>query len=314
MISVARKRVDEELFERNVSMLDREIARRAEKRIAVFSEPAFTQAERLLAAAKRGISRRELLPSLADALPSPLLHDSVLPENRALLTSAFSPLAALDRVAFIRALLERLTFLGAPIVLHELLDIKEPVAERVAYFRNPYTDEAYDSFAAAMKNPTVQYTDSFRASSEAVREGSAGFCILPVENTAGELAAFADMADEFGLVRVATARVFHADGTDVTHFALYAAAFPAIPGKEATLLRFSARLPDDCALAAHIGALSPLGASLLRFSAEETEEGDGLRLVALCRTDPEERIPLLTYLSAFAKDCRFLGLYKEFEQ
>ncbi len=310
---MAKRRAEYEFSLRNASTLDREIARRAEKRIAVFSDLAYPAADRLFHAARRGLPRRTLLSSLGTLFPPLELHESVLPAQRELLSHALSPLSALDRVAMITAMLDRLTVLGAPITEGELLPIDEAPLERIAYFRNPYTDEAYDSFAATMKAPTVQYVGSFRASAEAVHDGTAGFCILPVANSEGALTPFTDMADSLSLVRVASTRVFHADGTDVTRFALYAAKFPPFTEDGVLCLRFSAMLADNRETAVLITVLSLLGASLFSFSVEEAEDGEDIRLAAVCRVTPENRIPLLCYLTAFTKDCRFLGFYKETE-
>ena len=309
---MAKKRSDSDIFEKNLTSLDRETARRLEKRICLFAEASHSAAEQLMTAAQEGPPRKELLESIAPALFENALHENALPDNRRLLQTALSSLSALDRVSFINALLEHLAAAGAPLTIKELIPSAGEPEPRVAYFRNPYTDEAYEIFSEELSFPKVQYTDSFRASCEAVRTGAAGFCILPVANTEGELFSFTDMADSHGLVRVALCRVFHADGTDVTHFALYARSFffPLSEGEKRTL-RFSLTLRGAEEIACTVSALSLLGAEMLSFSGTDGEDGEHTVFSAVCRILPAECLSLSAYLTVFSDGWRFLGLYRE---
>ena len=241
------------------------------------------------------------------------IHENALPENRALLSSLFSSLSALDRASFIRALLDSLEAAGAPLCIEDLIPHSETTA-RIAYLRTPYTDEAYDIFSRELQSPTVQYTDSFRASCEAVGAGAAGFCILPLANTEGDLSSFTDMADRQELVRVALCRVFHTDGTDVTHFALYARAF-FFPFAEddggERLLRFSIALHGAEEVACIMSLFSLLEAEPISFSGTDSEDGAHTVFSVVCRVSYTECLALLTYLTVFSDGWRFLGLYRE---
>ena len=307
---MTRKISEPDVFEKNLAFLDRETAKCLEKRIALFAEPTCLLADRLASATQKGSSRKELLRSLCPGIPPVSLHDHALPAHRPSLCRAFDSLSALDRVSFVQALLERLVALGHPLCAEELVLCEDISVGRVAYFRTPYTDEAYEIFCEQLPSPTVQYTDSFRLSCEAVHDGSASFCILPIANTEGQLSAFTDMADRQGLVRVALCRVFHADGTDVTHFALYAKAF-FFPGDEDRHLRFSVPLQGAQEISCLMSALSLLGTEPLSFSGMESEDGENTVLSLVCRVSAESCIPLLTYLTVFADGWRFLGLYRD---
>ncbi len=307
---MTRKISEPDVFEKNVALLDRETAKCLEKRIALFAEPTHLLADRLASAVQKGSSRKELLRNLCLGIPPVSLHDHALPAHRPSLYRAFASLSALDRVSFVQALLERFAILGHPLCAKELLPCEDTPLGRVAYFRNPYTDEAYEIFCEQLPSPTVQYTDSFRLSCEAVYDGSASFCILPIANTEGELSTFTDMADELELVRVALCRIFHADGTDVTHFALYAKAF-FFPGDEDRHLRFSVPLQGAQEIACLMSALSLLGTEPITLSGKDSEDGEHTLLSLVCRVSAESCIPLLTYLTVFADGWRFLGLYRD---
>ena len=230
-------------------------------------------------------------------------------------TAEFLPLAGglapRERVAFVREMLVCCREAGMPMLPKELLPIREDIPERVSYFRTVYTDEAYDGFAAAMREPTVQYADAFFLSCEDVKGGEAGYCILPCENSDGPLPAMTAIADRYGLFRVGTYRAFHADGENATHFGLFSPALSSLPRAEALLLRFSCVLADEAALSLHLSALAALGLRVLRSEGESPAEGGALSCTFLCGVGQGELTAALLYLRIFAERLVLRGVYEE---
>lgn len=224
---------------------------------------------------------------------------------------ALDPLSGEERVAFVKDLQAALNEMGASFALRDLLPVREDIPERISYFRTVYTDEAYEGFASSMHEPTVQYADAFPLSCEDVRSGLSGYCILPCENSDGPLPAMTALADRYGLLRVKLFRVFHADGENATHFGLFAEALPAIPAKDALVLRFSAVADNVGEFALHLSALSRLGVRLLRAEVASPINEGALPFTLLCGVDRVALVLVLIYLRIFAKRFALRGLYEE---
>ena len=226
-------------------------------------------------------------------------------------SEAIPRLTAAERVSFVCELLSAFAEGGKPILANELLPLREDIPERISYFRTVYTDEAYDGFAEGMRDPTVLYADAFFLSCEDVKNGDAGYCILPCENSDGPLPAMTALADRYELFRVGTYRAFHADGENATHFGLFAMAMPAVPESDMLHLRFSAVAEDEAELALHLAALSCLGLGVLRTEVLPPDEEGGLPFTELGALERKALVRVLTYLRIFAKQLLLRGLYKE---
>ena len=225
--------------------------------------------------------------------------------------TSLSTLSADERISFVREALAVFAEAGEPILAQELLPIRADIPERVSYFRTVYTDEAYDGFAACMHEPTVQYADAFFLSCEDVKNGDAGYCILPCENSDGVLSAMTALADRYELFRTGTYRAFHADGENATHFGLFSTAMPCVPKAKVLLLRFSATVSDAEGLSSHLSALCRLGLSVLRAELGAPSEEGEPSFTVLCEVTDEHLTATLLYLRIFAKRLLLRGLYEE---
>ena len=180
---------------------------------------------------------------------------------------------------------------------------------RIAYMRSPHTDEAYEGLAPSLKNPTAHYMDSYRRSAEEVAAGDADFCILPYENMGGPLQSFHTLAEGYSLYCVDSCRVFHADGTDVTHFGLYGRHFLPIGTHGAAVLSYSFPFSGEQELARHLAALSAFGARLSHMQCAPEEERLGMRARLTVSLQKNKLLPWLTYLAAFTDGYICHGLY-----
>lgn len=289
---MGKQSTDAKILALNLRLLTEETEAHAEKGRAMAAEAARMLAEPHVSATDR-ITRVE--EAVYD-----FLQDEALPR-----------LSAEERVSFITSLLAVFDEGGAPILSCELLSLRTNIPERISYFRTVYTDEAYDGFATSMREPTVAYADAFFLSCEDVKNGEAGYCILPCENSDGVLGAMMALADRYELFRVGTYRAFHADGENATHFGLFAAGIPRVPKEAALLLRFSCDALDAGELAVHLAALSHLGLRLLRTEVCSSDEEEVLPFTQLCGLEQSALTATLLYLRIFAKRLTLRGLYEE---
>lgn len=96
-------------------------------------------------------------------------------------------------------------------------------ADSIAYVRNVYSDAAYDIFGRRLRAPTVIYCENFESACEAVYDGSAGYCILPTENTTdGRLAGFSRLISKYELKTRLACEIPSSDGSSYTRLSLMA--------------------------------------------------------------------------------------------
>lgn len=285
-------RSGEKILAANLRLLAAEGNRHEEKRVLLAAELA-----RMLASPLVGLRERVLR---LERVACDFFEEQELPS-----------LSPEERVSFIGELLSVFSEAGAGILPEELLPMRADTPEKISYFRTVYTDEAYEGFAAKMREPTVQYADAFFLSCEDVVSGQAGYCILPCENSDGPLSAMLALADRYGLFRVGGYRAFHADGENATHFGLFARAAAAVPDGDELVLRFSAVAGDAAELGVHLCALSLLGIGLLRTEVQAPEEEERLPFTATVRVERAALTAVLFYLRIFAKQLTLRGLYEE---
>lgn len=289
----------------SIALLDGRVSRQAEKYPAWLAELAELDAALLR---EREGTALPLLTQLGKSFFSPTLHNGHLPEHRAALMRAVGGLRAAFFPEYSRALC-----VGAGLTPSDFLPITALSGSRIAYVKNAYADEAYEILAETLPSPTAAYADSFRTACEEVVSGDADLCILPYENAGGLLASFAALAERYALVCVATCRVFHADGTDVTHFALYRPCFLPINEKKACHLRYAFPFTGAGRLAAHIAALDAFDAKIERLICEADAESGSIRCALTLTLYKNTLTPWLTYLSLFAEGYVVQGLYEETE-
>ena len=180
--------------------------------------------------------------------------------------------------------------------------------------KSPYADEAYHTLTAVLDMPTVSYTESYRACCEEVAVGDAELCILPYRNASGYLSTTDALIDRYGLKQVQSCRVFHADGTNVTHFGLYGKELLGIRKGYTPTLSYSFPYAEEESLIAHLTAATALGVQPMRMLTEPNEEDAHAMHCQITASVPEKNlIPWLIYLVAFCEGYRLRGLYNEEE-
>lgn len=299
------------LVSQNLATVEARISREQEKTLAWLAELGETDGARI---ATRNGCAEPILRDLYWEEGKPTPHPTHLSEHRAPLSLSLACGREALLPAYINALLSACRREGAELTLSDFLYLTSKKTARIAYMKNPYADEAYEALSPALSSTTVSYTDSYRAACEDVATGDADFCILPYENAGGEISTTEALAERYALCRVQSCRVFHADGTDVTHFALYGKDFlPIDEGAACTLLY---RFPYDKEelLARHFAALGAFSVNAAHFCARRNEDEDSpMRAHVTARIPKKALIPFLTYLTVFVRDSVICGLYKENE-
>lgn len=303
----------EQILKSNMALFDGRMMREAEKRLPMLGEVAAFCADMFALRREEGIL--SFLPRLKTCLSAPTLDSDLFDGQEHLLTAFGQMTSALDRVALLTAFRDACATRGILLDHTPFFPAEEHPHHRIAYVRNVYTDEAYGIFSAEDSEATLLYADGFREACEAVTEGRADFCILPFENSSGPLTSFTDMAARHALVLVALCRVFHADGTDATRFALLAKDVLASGGGSNPCIRLCFTVENGAVLAEHITAFSAVAGNLLAVGATPDTAGENALLCTLTLRCPREHAFLpLAYLYTFTDFPRLLGFYEEKEE
>lgn len=301
---MTQREKDLHVLRENISLLDRRLGRESQKRLPLFSELAAVTLQ------PAGEEQAPLLTRIRETAQAYLCADTEQEPDA--VRAVRQTLQALDRATYIRTCLAEAKDSAEQLSLSDLLPLTHYRAARIAYVRNPYTDEAYEDFAATLPTPTVRYADSFREACDMVTTAEAEFCILPYRNSSGLLSSFVELAERYSLYICALCRVFHAEGTDVTHFALYGRQLPFPGGEDDTFLRFSLLCESMTALSQHLQAAAVFGVRLEALQAVPYPANEGATLcTATAVLQHDQLLPWLTYLTLFTDGYTCHGLYKE---
>ncbi len=126
-----------------------------------------------------------------------------------------------------------LTYLTACSVLDEITPGKRKISDflqplsfeldtgNIACFKNPAFDKAYRSLSKYVPSSNITYYADFNSVCEAVYDGKADFCILPIENsTDGRLGGFYNLISKYELFICLASDVLSNDENVKTRFAL----------------------------------------------------------------------------------------------
>ena len=296
----------------NLARLDRRMECLTECHLAHWSEWAHT--------ASAGGEERDTLLQMLDSLHpdrDPPLSPRIPAENREALRSFYRHIATPQRLALLRAVLDRRSDEPITDPTTETFEISERGADKIAYVKNTFSDNAYLQFSAELTHPRAANFDSFSDVCEEVYNGICEYGILPIlHERDGKLFRFYTLLEKYELRIVCACDVpcIEQDGVTVTRYALIRKALPTVRDDGATHLELL--LPTDggevCDLlqAAQLCGLTPI-----RFDTRAAGDRD--------RTDMTHQITLthqggdislfLTFLTLCIPDCTVLGLYRVLE-
>ena len=295
---------------KNLTRLDRRMEALLECQLAHWSE---------WAEAMGGEERDALLQLLDNLHPDreiPLSAD-IPTENQDFLHSFYRHLSTPQRLALLRAVLERRGNDFFRDLTTDPFEISEKGADKIAYVKNTFSDNAYLQFSADLHHPRAANFDSFSDVCEEVYNGICEYGILPIlHERDGKLFRFYSLLEKYELRIVGACDVpcIEQGGVTVTRYALIRKSLPL--GRDEDISHVELLLPADggeiCDLlqAAQLCALTPT-----RIDTRPSDHSDGEDLthqITLTRRDGELSL-FLTFLAICLPDCTVLGLYRVLE-
>lgn len=191
--------------------------------------------------------------------------------------------------------------------------------DRIAYLKNPYSDEAYRTFASVLNSASLTYAQDFTGVCEEVYYGRARYCILPTEaSSEGTLSGFRKLSQKYDLNPVLSCFVSARDGSQTTRFSLLSKGIErvrlkAVDGaKEFFVFRLNA--PNGTALLNSIKCIHACGLRLSKVDSEAVAWDEGrysLELTAMCTGG--DLPALLCYLSLEVPEYIPIGIYTQLQ-
>ncbi len=239
------------------------------------------------------LSATEVLPSHALTSHMPALHQ------------AFSDLCEHDMAFFAQRMASLLSDRGLSLI-EALPTVSSPY--HVAYLQNPMTEKVFDQLSRRFPDAVKLPVESFRMAAEAVTEGRAVACFLPMEDaTLHKIPTFFSLLEQYNFT--IQAQEAEDDSVGSTRYLLLS--YHRLPIRQAKRQYFSCRyIPSKKSLpGAVLRAAAFYGLSPLRFSmdlAPSSEQPSYLFTASFDRGDP---VAFLTYLYLFSASVSFYGIY-----
>jgi hypothetical protein len=303
----------------NLDKLSRESSKTGELRFFEISDVAVSAANACISLMESGLGIYDVLSFISDGitLGSYPISDTPLAESAAHLRSSVRMMQGLDRAAFADLFAERMRNHGRAVSEWDFLPTRMP-EETFTYVKNRFSDEAYDVLSAGFADPRVKYSDSFKECARALEDGTASYCLVPLEEKGGaRLAGIAELIYRHDFKINAVTPVFGFEGDADLKYALISKHFKAEvrePGDDRYLeLRVSASAGAE--LSELLSVASYFGMSVYRINTVSIPfEGDSTAFFSLVlREGASGLVSLLTYISLFATEFVPVGLYKNLE-
>lgn len=302
----------------NLNALAQKQADGFELRICEFSFIA----DELLKSAKRlskdGMNIVEILALLSEELnvPTALVSEKSMPENRGAISGFLTHLNILDKVSLCGLIAEKWRALGNPLSETDFL-MSEHAQPTFAYVKNSLSDEAYDVFSQEFDDPRVSYCQSFKEACLSVAESEIGYCILPLEEKGGaRIPGIASMISSFDLKIVAVTPVFGFEGNADVKYALLSRGFivPERHHDDDLYLEIMLYQDSSLGLAELLSAAESFGISVYRINTV-LYESDGAQpaFSVVLRDDGADFTPLFIFLALFSSSYSPVGFYKNLE-
>ena len=299
----------------NLSMLADSGARIAEQRACEISELADGVVEFSKELYSSGMGIYEILSLAAEGL---LDIASRTMQNGLAIGSAHSDfISSFDRAELSTLYVDRLRASGIGITPSDLLPSTESDG-RIVYVKNALADEAYEVFTADLENARVSYVSSFKEAADAVAEGEASYCLLPLEERGGSrLAPVSEIIFRHELRICGITPVFGFDGNADMKYAMLSSGYsvPDISPDDDGYLEVRIRAGEGTALSELISVASYYGISVYRINTQtfDTEETRETYHDIVFRSSGIDFTSLLVYLTLFSSAYVPIGMYKNLE-
>ena len=236
------------------------------------------------------------------------ISESVAPN---LLLGYLSNVGIMEKSAFASLLAEKLSQSGLTVLESDFLD-SSPCDESFAYVKNGLSDEAFDVFSQEFSAPRIKYCQTIKEACVAVRDGEAGYCIVPFEEKGVRIPTIAELVRSLDLKIVAITPVFGFEGTADTKYALISGGFK-IPDHAESTDRYL-EIDFDSPVASVVVASEYLGYKVYRISSSVIrDDGERVTHSAIIKDGGRGFTELLIYLSVSGVDFSPAGIYKNIE-
>lgn len=299
----------------NLSALEESGARIVERRACEISELADSVVDFSKELYSEGMGIYEILSLVSAGLGGITAHQIT---SGLALSSAHSDFASsFDRAELATLFVDRLRSSGIAIAPRDLLPSEERDG-RIVYVKNALADEAYEVFTADLDDARVKYVTSFKEAADAVADGEASYCLLPLEERGGSrLAPVSDIIFRRDLRICAITPVFGFDGNADMKYALLSSGYsvPELSPDDDGYLEIRIRADEGLTLAELITVASYYGISVYRINTQtfDTEEDNETYHDLVFRSSGIDFTPLLVYLTLFSSAYVPIGMYKNLE-
>lgn len=245
------------------------------------------------------------------------VHEDCLEESRDKLLSLSSIMAEADKACFSALFCQFLEKEDIGFSEDAFLSCAD-IPESFIYVRNAFSDEAYDVFSQDFTDPKVKYARDFRECIGAVAGGECGYCLLPLEERGGaRLHGVCELIYSSDLRICAVTPVFGPGADADLKYCLVSSGYMLSQRKEGDDRYLELRLGADgsYALSTLLTVAGYFGHTVYRVNTMSFASGEVPRSCysVVIRDEQKDFAPLLTYLSLFAEDVTFVGVYKNLE-
>ena len=299
----------------NLSALEESGARIVERRACEISELADSVVDFSKELYSEGMGIYEILSLVSAGLGDITAHQ--ITSGLALYSAHSDFVSSFDRAELATLFVDRLRSSGIAIAPRDLLPSEERDG-RIVYVKNALADEAYEVFTADLDDARVKYVTSFKEAADAVADGEASYCLLPLEERGGSrLAPVSDIIFRRDLRICAITPVFGFDGNADMKYALLSSGYsvPELSPDDDGYLEIRIRADEGLTLAELITVASYYGISVYRINTQtfDTEEDNETYHDLVFRSSGIDFTPLLVYLTLFSSAYVPIGMYKNLE-
>ena len=288
-----------------------------EQRAVELTEIANAVAEQSVPLLKSGYALRDVISILSDSLElGNYDKDCLFKEDAALVCHYNTLVKSFDKAYLSSLILSALRRRGYYMAEGDFL-VPTDAKESFVYVRNTFSDEAFDVFSEGFENPRVIYAESFKECVNALNDGRATFCLLPLEERGSvRLAGVSELILKEDLKINAVSSVFGLDGNADMKYALLSNGFInwEAQGEDDRYLELRIMDKSSLELSEILDAVKLFGHILFRIDTvcgtlNETEKFYSL----VIRDGGRGFCDLLTYLTIFSDGFVPVGLYKNLE-
>ncbi len=265
-----------------------------------------------------GMTLYEVLSLISEPLSEicPSVHPTRMDENAMRLLRYVKVLDCTALSAFSELFVERLSSLGVSVTERDFLPV-DSLPETFIYYKNQFSDEAYDVFSQDFSDPRVRYADSLRGVFKELKDGGVGYALVPLEERGARLPTVAEQIFRGDFKINSVIPVFGIDGAADMRYALISKSYtvPEIATEDDRYLEIRLSAEEGVALSSVLVAQESSGANIYRVNSASYETEGGRRSIysVVISTEGGDFAAILTYLILSGLDVTVVGIYKNLE-